>query len=152
MLYIAPLIEKHLQYLLRWQYVSHKHWTTDPGSSAASSAGLPLFHKGDGGCESGLLEIDTMPIRQTHTHTHRYMVYTNLNISQDILFLRDNNYAWIWQWRGNEAGQNRVEVWIPTSVYFLLSTPHLDPQGSSHCAEAEGEGGWQTEAASAPAG
>lgn len=98
MLYIAPLIEKHLQYLLRWQYVSHKHWTTDPGSSAASSAGLPLFHKGDGGCESGLLEIDTMPIRQTQIHAHTQIhgvpwPYTNLNISQDILFLRDDNYA-----------------------------------------------------------
>lgn len=60
------------------------------------------------------------------------------------------------QWRDikeeETVEENRVEVWIPTLVYFLLFALTLGPSGELHCTEAEGEGGWQTEAASAPAG
>lgn len=33
---------------------------------------------------------------------------------------------------------------------LCYSVSYFDPQGSSHCTEAEGEGGWQTEAVRAP--
>lgn len=75
--------------------------------------------------------------------------------SQDLLLLSNNNYAGETQ-RGlielNPVEYNRVEVWISTLVYLCKSASRLEPPGNSHCTEAEGEGGWQTEAASAPAG
>ncbi len=77
--------------------------------------------------------------------------------SQGLLHLNNNNnnYAAERQ-RGlievYPVEYNRVEVWKPTLVYLCYSASHLEPRGDSHCTEAEGEGGWQTEAASAPAG